>query len=73
MEHDLTDTISHGGVDWSCYSKPVPVKDLDKSRRRVPIQFGTHKGKTAIQALCPMCQKEGRTVWIRVGIEGGGT
>ena len=56
----------------ACNSEPIPVKSLDKRRRQVPIQFGVHRGKTAIQALCPMCQKEGCTFWIRVGIVEGG-
>ena len=72
MERPMTGPIGHGSIGWACNSEPIPVKSLDKRRRQVPIQFGVHRGKTAIQALCPMCQKEGRTFWIRVGIVEGG-
>ena len=72
MESEFTDDISHGSVGWSCHSEPIPVKSLDPRRLRERIQRGIHKGKTGIFALCPFCQKEGRTKWIRVGIEEGG-
>tara|TARA_R110000824_G_scaffold33672_1_gene107800 strand:+ start:66 stop:287 length:222 start_codon:yes stop_codon:yes gene_type:complete len=72
MEYKFTDDISHGRFGCGCFSKPIPVKNLSKRRRRVLIERGIHKGKTAIEALCPMCKRAGRTFWIRVGIVEGG-
>lgn len=71
MKVPMTNRWHHGSLGWDCCGGPVPVSSLSDERMRETVQHGVHKGKTGVFARCPKCEAEGRTCWMRIGVEGG--